>query len=200
MCIDLYLDSQVAPALQLDVNHETHQKLFRSATKISLGTHQPTDTAIFDDTRAQLFKELLPYWAGFKFACSVNPADGSITFPLTKQERMLRERLEEFMQMRKPSASDFKLPSLVGTANQLRRANTPGGGGGGSDRTAAPQKTSLNIVFSIASGIRYKDDRESNIAKQAAANGSTRPPTVLMSHLRSNSTSDRRNSNAVNVK
>lgn len=189
----MYLDSQVAPPLQLDVNHETHQKLLRSANKISQGTHQTLDFNIFDDTRNHFFKELLPYWAGFKYACSVNP-DGTTRFPLTKLERMLRERLEEFMQMRKPSASDFKLPSLLGTSTNSRRTNTPGG----TEKTVS-HRTNTNIVFSIATGIRYKDDRESNIGKKSGGMFSARPPTILGSNIRSNSIIDRRSSNVVNV-
>lgn len=212
------MDSLVSPTLQIDVAHDVHQKLYRAATKITQGANQNNELAIFDDTRGHFFKELLPYWSGFKFACTINPNDGSITFPLTKQERMLRERLEEFINMRKPSASDFKLPLLMGPTatggggggGGGRRANTPGGG---SDKAHRPN---TNIVFSIASGIRFKDDRDSHIgnhklavgAAPAAANTITsgsnmgsRPPTVtLMTNLRSSSLSNRRSSNTVNVK
>lgn len=173
----MYLDSQVAPNIQLDVNHEIHQKLLRSALKISQGTQLNTDFLIFDDTRSHLFKELLPYWAGFKYACSINP-DGSLAFPLTKQEKLLRERLEEFMQMRKPSANDFKLPSLI--SPMIDRA-TP------ATMEKERARTSMNIVFSIATGIKYKDDRES--MKQFSI-----PPPVVLPQTRSSSNSERRNS------
>ena len=205
--MDLYLDSPVAPSLQIDVNHETHQRLSRAATRIAQGTHQPaTELGIFDDTRSHLFKELLPYWAGFKFACTVDPATGAVIYPLTKQERMLRERLEEFMQMRKPSASDFKLPTLMGSGSSRhgRSTNTPAGGAS-SERA----KANLNIVFSIATGIRFKDtDREVKTSAPQTNPPPVRPPSILTgannhnNHLRSNSihNSDRRSSNVVNVK
>jgi hypothetical protein len=152
MVIDLYLDSQLAPSTQIDVSHDIQQKLIRSAQKIVQGTFTANDLQIFDDTRAQLFKDLLPYWAGYKFNCSkLEPGAG---LPLTKQEKLLRERLEEFLQMKNPSLSDFKLPSLspvpptatpTGTRSQFHQSG---------------QKANLNICFSIAAGIKYKDDRQ----------------------------------------
>lgn len=165
--IEVYLDSSVPPSVQIDVNHEFQQKLLKSAFRISQGSYSPHDLAIFDDTRANLFKDLLPYWAGFKFAFK-----NTSEVPLTKQEKYLRERLEEFLNMKNPSPSDFKLPVLTPRS----AASTPTGSikqqqqqqQHGHPHTSKSHQETLNIVFSIATGIKYKDER--NNINTAASN------------------------------
>jgi hypothetical protein len=149
--IDYYLDSQIAPVTQIDINHDMHQKLLKSAIRITQTLHGQNDLLIFDEARAHLFKELLPYWAGYKF--SLSNINDDTQLPLTKQERQLRERLDEFLNAKPPSPNDFKLPPLSPRPN-----STPLG-----YQTNRPSEksshTNLNIVFSLATGIKYKDDK-----------------------------------------
>jgi len=50
--------------LQIDIAGELHQKTLRAAQKYSTG--KETFTNIFDEAQLSVFKELLPYWAGFR--------------------------------------------------------------------------------------------------------------------------------------
>ncbi len=160
--IEMYLDSSIAPAIQIDVNHETQQKLLKSATRIAQGSHTNNDLIVFDETRAQLSKELAPYWAGYKFSNK----DKFTHVPMTKLEKQLKERLDEFLHLKNPSPSDFKLPSLSSRSQsilsnyngshkpQTQQQDKP-------HTTTLPQQTpgSINIVFSISAGLKYKDER-----------------------------------------
>jgi hypothetical protein len=65
--IDIYLDSPLAPATQLDINHDMTQRLLKVAWRIVQGPYSPSDFSVFDDVRNNFFKELLPYWCGYKF-------------------------------------------------------------------------------------------------------------------------------------
>lgn len=184
--IDLFLEAQTnTGGGQLDVTHDLQQKLFRAATKIVQGTHAHNDLQIFDDTRVQFLKDLTPYWAGFKYNLSKNAADGAAAggmdsaYPLTKAEKLIRERLEEFMQMKNPSVSDFKLPSL--NSPLPTGSPTPGPG----------KKQNLNICFSIASGIKYRD---SNSFQQQFNSQSFLTNSTTNNTGNTNSNSNRRNS------
>ncbi len=150
LMIDYYLDSQIAPVSQIDINHDMHQKLLKSAIRITQTLHGQNDLLIFDEARAHLFKELLPYWAGFKFSLT-NTSDETL-LPLTKQERQLRERLDEFLNAKPPSPNDFKLPPLSPRPN-----STPLGYQ--TNRPLQSNHNNINIVFSLATGIKYKDDK-----------------------------------------
>jgi len=160
--IEMYLDSSIAPAIQIDVNHETQQKLLKSATRIAQGSHTSNDFVVFDETRAQLSKELAPYWAGYKFSNK----DKLTNVPMTKLEKQLKERLDEFLHLKNPSPSDFKLPSLS-SRSQSTLSNYNGSHKPQTQQqdkqqaTTLPQQTpgSINIVFSISAGLKYKDER-----------------------------------------
>ena len=45
---------------------ETQQKLLKAAVRIAQGNQSSNDIVVFDEARSILFKELLPYWSGFK--------------------------------------------------------------------------------------------------------------------------------------
>lgn len=68
--------------------------------------------------------------------------------PKTKEDKKLRERLEDFLNMRNSSPSDFKLPPL----SPRLRASSPT-----IHRKKSSQQleSSLNIVFSITNGLKY---------------------------------------------
>lgn len=137
---DYYLDSVIPPALQLDINNESHQKLLKSLARILQFIHNSSDFVIFEDVRANLFKDILPYWSGFKQTYKDTGERA-----LTKTEKLLRQRLDEFNLVRTPQASEFKLPPL--SAKQKAMQANP------------DNKSSLQIVFSLSTGIRYKDEK-----------------------------------------
>ncbi len=159
--IDYYLDSQIAPVTQIDINHDMHQKLLKAAIRITQTLHGQNDLLIFDEARAHLFKELLPYWAGFKFTLN-NTSDENL-LPQTKQQRLLRDRLEEFLNAKPPSPNDFKLPPLSARPN-----STPMGhhANRGIPNNFHNNHQTLNIVFSLATGIKYKDDKNTAADKE----------------------------------
>ena len=68
--------------------------------------------------------------------------------PGIKQDKKLRERLEDFLNARNSSPSDFKLPPL----SPRLRVSSPS-----SHRKKSSQslESSLNIVFSISTGLKY---------------------------------------------
>jgi hypothetical protein len=151
--IDVYLDSNLPPSTQIDVNHDTHQRLLKSASRVVQSSNLgQADLAIFEDVKNQLFRELLPYWSGFKFNCKQSNG-----IPLTKQEKLLKERLDEFLNMRNPSPNDFKLPLVD---RHLRRNSSFDSQ---STNHANMHKSSMNILFSIATGIKFKEDRATGL-------------------------------------
>ena len=50
--------------LQIDINGELQQKTVRSAQRYLAG--KEVFSNIFDEAQLSVFKELLPYWAGFR--------------------------------------------------------------------------------------------------------------------------------------
>jgi hypothetical protein len=149
MIYENYLDSQIAPGTQIDINHETQQKLIKSVNRVIQGTHTSYDMAIFDDVRNILLKELLPYWAAYN-AYSKNASNEP---PLSKQQKKLKERLEEFLSMKNLSPDDFKLPDI----NLIRSANNKKTPLNSSSRFTGHHLS--NIVFSITTGIKFRDER-----------------------------------------
>lgn len=149
--LDVYLDSTIPPAIQVDLNHEMHSKLIKSLAKIMQLTHTNSDFAPFDDARAQLFKDLLPYWCGFKL--TYKP---TVEKPLTKAEKIIKERLEEFSAVKTPLQTEFKLPPIVAKRKDV-----------------VNNATSLQIVFSLATGIKYKDEKTVNLPNGTNGNGAS---------------------------
>jgi hypothetical protein len=147
------LDSSIEPHTQIDVNHETQQKLLKAAVRIAQGNQSSNDIVVFDEARSILFKELLPYWSGFKVVLK----QSNNAIPMTKQEKILRERLSDFLNTKTPSPN-FKLPRLsprplsvspsVSKALQVQ-----------SQQNAQKHQETLNIMFSLSTGIRFKDER-----------------------------------------
>lgn len=103
------------------------------------GTQTSGDMVAFDDAKAALIKDLLPYWSGFKHIYKP-----SADKPLTKSDKILKERLDEFMIIADTPHVDFKLPPI---SAKYRDPN----------HTAA--NATLHISFSLATGIKFKDDK-----------------------------------------
>ena len=137
--LDLYLDSQLPPAIQIDINHDIHQKLIKSLAKVMQNSHNSSDMVAFDDAKAALFKDLLPYWSGFKH--SYKPSGEK---PLTKSDKIIKERLDEFMVIQDNPQVDFKLPPI--SAKYKDPHNTA-------------SNVNLHITFSLTTGIKFKDDK-----------------------------------------
>lgn len=172
--IDVYLDSQIPPSTQLDINHETQQKIFKSAVKITQGNITSAELSVFEETRNLLLKDLLPYWAGYKSVLTNEETE----MPLSKQEKILKERLDEFLRMKNPSPNDFKLPPLSPTPFASSPSNLL------NKHQSSYANQSINIVFSIATGIKYKDEKTGLNAGRSS---------IL-------ATNDRRNSNAIPIR
>ena len=139
-----------------------HQKLYKTSQKILLGNYNLSDLGVFDESKAHFLKELVPYWAGYKVRVKEMGSLGS----MTKQDKMLRERLEEFITMKNQSPNDFRLPPLSPRSKSATPTKPHA-----SQSLAPPTRqhekdnnTSMNIVFSIATGIRLKDDKQLHTA------------------------------------
>ena len=150
-----YLDSAIFPTTQLDCSSEMSTKLTKSIGRLLNGTNTPNDLTALDEARVQLIKELLPYWAGYK-SYAKNAENEP---PLSKQQKKLKERLEEFLSLKNTSPDDFKLPLLSAreSPKKLEQRSQVLHGSSSQNRFERPKLS--NIVFSIATGIRYKDER-----------------------------------------
>jgi hypothetical protein len=142
-----------------------HQKLHKCTQRILQGYSTSSDLVIFDEAKAHFFKELAPYWTGFKFR--IKEANGKLRF-MTKQEKLLRDRLEEFIAMKNQSPNDFRLPEL--SARSKSATPTKASSNQVIPTIKHDKDTSLNIVFSIASGIYFKDERGNNAGERSHHN------------------------------
>ena len=148
MIYENYLDSQINPGTQIDISNEVQQRLIKAVNRVMQNAHAPSDIAMFDEVRTLLLKELLPYWAGY----SNYSRNSSNESPLSKQQKKLKERLEEFLSMKNLSPDDFKLPIISPRFTPKKASIT-----NSSSKFAGNHLT--NIVFSIATGIKFKDER-----------------------------------------
>ena len=61
--IEVYLDSEILPKSQIDVNIDFSRKLLRNAFRITRGVYAKSDLALFEEAKNIILKELLiPYW------------------------------------------------------------------------------------------------------------------------------------------
>lgn len=169
--IEIYLESQIPPSIQIDTSQEINQKLLKAAGKIAQGNFSSADIAVFDEVRSSFFKDLLPYWAGFK-----GISKKYLQFGETKQEKILKERLDEFLNVKNPSPSDFKLPPLSPHPMIL----TP-------NITNCRQNTgttqNMNITFSIATGIKYKDEKGLNQGRNSTSISNERKNSSVLQQI-----------------
>ncbi|KAI0239141.1 hypothetical protein LSAT2_010110 [Lamellibrachia satsuma] len=105
--LDSYLDCTPPPTLQVDMTTELQQKSVRAAQKFLAGKEMGP---LFDESQLHVFKELLPYWAGFIREYE-EPEDPTL-IPLTKKQLERLRRLQLFDVWKPPSAKLFSLPSL----------------------------------------------------------------------------------------
>ncbi len=156
MIYENYLDSQIHPLNQLDISNDTHSKLVKAVNRIISGTNTTLDITLFDEVRVQLVKDLLPYWAGYMNYIKSNQNEP----PLSKRQKMLKERLEEFLSLKNTSPDDFKLPLIIPRSPQSPSKKSRENPLLSSSNNFRNQQNRLsNIVFSIATGIKYKDEK-----------------------------------------
>ncbi|XP_053375384.1 uncharacterized protein LOC123527871 isoform X6 [Mercenaria mercenaria] len=105
--MDCFLESFTTPALQIDIGGELQQKTLRSAQRYLAG--KEVFSNIFDEAQLSVFKELLPYWAGFRKTYS--PPDDPNKKPVTKYQKMLKKRMENIDNYVIPP-NEFQLPSI----------------------------------------------------------------------------------------
>ncbi|XP_060581074.1 uncharacterized protein LOC132737754 isoform X2 [Ruditapes philippinarum] len=105
--MDCFLESFTTPTLQIDINGELQQKTVRSAQRYLSG--KEVFSNIFDEAQLSVFKELLPYWAGFRKTYS--PPDDPNKKPVTKYQKMLKKRMESIDNYVIPP-NEFQLPSI----------------------------------------------------------------------------------------
>ncbi|XP_064623273.1 uncharacterized protein LOC135485317 isoform X13 [Lineus longissimus] len=111
---DTFLDSATPPTLQIDVPADMQQKTLRLSQRYAAG--KEVSPNLFDEAQYLVFKNLLPYWAGF-MKVHKTPEDQAKK-PLTKYQKMLRKRLEMFEQMHTPQR-DFSLPAVPGAGSHI---------------------------------------------------------------------------------
>ncbi|XP_015760136.1 PREDICTED: regulator of G-protein signaling 22-like [Acropora digitifera] len=66
--IECFLDSATPPWLQIDIGPELASRIIHKSQAFSTGKKVPREQkepTLFDEAQSILFKELLPYWAGF---------------------------------------------------------------------------------------------------------------------------------------
>ncbi|KAL8598265.1 hypothetical protein ACOMHN_035215 [Nucella lapillus] len=105
--VDCFLDSVYSPSLQIDITSEMHVKTMKTAQRYQGG--KDVMPSLFDEAQFYVFKELLPYWAGFrKFQ---GTPDQPKKRPVNKYQKMLKKRLENIENYEIPS-KDFHLPRI----------------------------------------------------------------------------------------
>ncbi|XP_021361721.1 uncharacterized protein LOC110455726 isoform X3 [Mizuhopecten yessoensis] len=125
--MDCFLDAIVSPALQIDVTAATQDKAIRAAQRYLAG--KDVMASIFDEPQLMVFKELLPYWAGFRR--TFQPPDDPTKRPVTKHQKMLKKRLEAIENYEIPS-NEFHLPSI-------------------------PEGSIAAYTFSLSDGVRWRE-------------------------------------------
>ncbi|PAA92558.1 hypothetical protein BOX15_Mlig019187g2 [Macrostomum lignano] len=129
----IFLESVFPPPLQITVSNDVHQRTLRNAQKFySPKFKEEISPTIFDEAQFAVFKEMLPYWAGFMKQWTPT---GKEYRPVSQQKRMLEERLQKFEKSDKPNVN-FKLPEL------------PAHSGG----------PISSLTMSLMDGIKWKDD------------------------------------------
>ncbi|XP_067682061.1 regulator of G-protein signaling 22-like isoform X1 [Haliotis asinina] len=104
--VECFLESVTTPSLQVDITPETHTKTNKSTARYLQG--KETGSNIFDEAQFQVFKELLPYWAGFMKSFAM---DDKKKAPKTKYQKLVEKRMNSIQNYQMPSLT-FTLPSI----------------------------------------------------------------------------------------
>jgi len=157
--IECFLDSATPPWLQIDIGPELASRIIHKAQVFSSGKKIPReqkDPGLFEEAQSILFKEMLPYWAGF---CKqyTQPADeGKVKLPPTKQEKLLQKRYAEFLKY--PAVTKaITLPLLLPSAHGQSKSE---------------------LTFSVSDGMKWKESKDletASVASSAAGSARGRP-------------------------
>ncbi|KAL5009301.1 hypothetical protein ScPMuIL_014882 [Solemya velum] len=107
--VDCFLESVTGPVVQVDLPAELQQRTLRQAQRYLHMAGRDASSNIFDEAQLTVFKELLPYWAGFKKAYA--PPDDPTKTPVTKYQKMLKKRLDTINNYKMPPRV-FSLPAI----------------------------------------------------------------------------------------
>ncbi|KAL8559659.1 hypothetical protein ACOMHN_008370 [Nucella lapillus] len=105
--VDCFLGSVYFPSLQIDISSEIHTKMMKAGQRYLTG--KEVVPSLFDEAQYYVFKELLPYWAGFRK--SQHYPNDLKKRPVTKQEKLLQKRLDTMENYQIPS-KDIHLPRI----------------------------------------------------------------------------------------
>ncbi|XP_041468616.1 uncharacterized protein LOC121418690 isoform X4 [Lytechinus variegatus] len=165
--LDCFIDSPLSNSgILVDISTEMASKVMKKADIFLKDTGKdPHNPNFFDDAQYALFKEMLPYFAAFSKRYQ-QPSYQQDRLPYSKYEKLARDRLRKFMDMKEPS-TEFKLP-LVNNPPQNRTGGT-------------------GITFSIGDGLQWKvfDGNEGNDA--ASEVGSIQVPRSARASTRDSS-------------
>ncbi|XP_062595147.1 regulator of G-protein signaling 22-like isoform X12 [Saccostrea cucullata] len=105
--MECFLDSVTSPTLQIDISPQLQEKTIKAAQRYLAG--KDVVPSLFDEAQFAVFKELLPYWAGFKRG--FQPPDDPAKRPVTKYQKMLKKRLDGIENYEIPK-EDFSFPPI----------------------------------------------------------------------------------------
>ncbi|XP_032242631.2 uncharacterized protein LOC116620845 isoform X2 [Nematostella vectensis] len=140
--IECFLDSATPPWLQIDIGTELASRTIHKA-QVFLSSKRvpkdPRDPGLFDEAQSILFKELLPFWAGFCKQYSTPKPDeqGGVKLPPTKHEKALHKRYQEFVKYQTVTDT-LVLPPVAPTHGQSK----------------------TEVSFSVSDGMRWKERKD----------------------------------------
>ncbi|XP_052697968.1 regulator of G-protein signaling 22-like isoform X12 [Crassostrea angulata] len=105
--MECFLDSVTSPTLQIDITPQLQEKSIKAAQRYLAGKDVVAN--LFDEAQLAVFKELLPYWAGFRRG--FQPPEDPAKRPVTKYQKMLKKRLDNIENYEIPK-EDFTFPSI----------------------------------------------------------------------------------------
>ncbi|XP_070578485.1 regulator of G-protein signaling 22-like isoform X21 [Ptychodera flava] len=154
--IDCFLDSQASSSsVQIDIPADIAQKLIRHGESyIRDRGKDPHNPNLFDEAQYTVFKEMLPYWAGYLRQYDAKKLERAPS--MSKTQKLTKERLKAYLEMEEPSTV-FRLPSVNPNA----------------------KSGATIITFSISEGLQWKDvegpvgERSSSMATVSQAGGFT---------------------------
>lgn len=139
--IECFLDSATPPWLQIDIGPELASRIIHKAQVFSTGKKIPREQkepGLFDEAQSILFKEMLPYWAGFCKQYTQAEDENKVKLPPTKQEKLLQKRYAEFLKY--PAVTKtIILPHVVPTAHGQSKSE---------------------LTFSVSDGMKWKETKD----------------------------------------
>jgi len=157
--IECFLDSATPPWLQIDIGPELASRIIHKAQVFSSGKKIPREQkepGLFDEAQSILFKEMLPYWAGFCKQYTQPEDEGKVKLPPTKQEKLLQKRYAEFL----------KYPAVTKTI-VLPQVHPPSHG-----------QSKSELTFSVSDGMKWKETKDletASVVSSTAGSARGRP-------------------------